>query len=258
MTEFLKEQANNSDPVEFLAIWAGHNQLKKQLEKQRTTVTEIQIDLKLNGKPYIVSDDTVKNVDIEHANQDKQQVIDQAKISIERKYTTSFRSMFFKQAQAQQKESRPLGNYDSKIPSVPINIEDGELPMFGSEEQLSELKKREAVMQVEKSLRELDEKISRPENSIVKESIEKSLYGKFAQFYQKHKHNALFIDKIFTQYFKGSKILDHKNRVFLFFNLPEEIIKKYRPHKIFPPGKSQPTVYSIKTMLEAFEKDKER
>ena len=90
--------------------------------------------------------------------------------------------MFFKQVQQNliKEPPRPLaggvlGNYESKIPSIPINIDDG-----GELDDLTEFKKREAVAQVEKSLRELDEKVSRPENSIVKESIEKSLYGKFA------------------------------------------------------------------------------
>jgi len=71
MNEFLKEQANQLRPVEFLSLWAGYNQMKSFIQKQRTTISDIQTDLKLNGRPITISDSSVKDVDIEHINPDK-------------------------------------------------------------------------------------------------------------------------------------------------------------------------------------------
>lgn len=53
MTEFLKRQAEETSPIDFLQLYSGHNQIKSNIYKQRTTVSDIQVDMKLNGKPMI-------------------------------------------------------------------------------------------------------------------------------------------------------------------------------------------------------------
>lgn len=41
MTEFLRLQAVETSPIDFLQLYAGHNQVKSQIYKQRTTVSDI-------------------------------------------------------------------------------------------------------------------------------------------------------------------------------------------------------------------------
>ena len=41
MTEFLRLQANENSPIDLLQLYAGHNQVKSQIYKQRTTVSDI-------------------------------------------------------------------------------------------------------------------------------------------------------------------------------------------------------------------------
>lgn len=96
MTEFLKRQAEETSPIDFLQLYAGHNQIKANMYKQRTTVSDIQVDMKLNGKPMIHVDQSVKSVDIQNMNIDKQHIMDKAKNSMEQQYmaqrSTGFRT----------------------------------------------------------------------------------------------------------------------------------------------------------------------
>ena len=84
MTEFLKRQAEETAPIEFMQLYAGHNQIKNNIYKQRTTVSDIQVDMKHNGKPMIHVDQSVKSVDIQNMNIDKQHIMDKAKNSMEK------------------------------------------------------------------------------------------------------------------------------------------------------------------------------
>lgn len=75
-------------------------------------------------------------------------------------------------------------------------------------------------------------------SSLVKDSIERSLFGKFSENYKKFqsKSGAGNDMKIWREYFADSDILtDATLRILLYFNLPyEEIIKKeVKPEKIF-------------------------
>lgn len=96
MSEFLKRQAEETNPLEFLQLFAGYKQMKDQIYKQRTTISDIQTDMKLNGKPMIITDQSVKQVDIQHVNSDKQNFMDQAKGTIESHHlsqrSTNFRT----------------------------------------------------------------------------------------------------------------------------------------------------------------------
>ncbi len=76
MSEFLKRQAEETSPLEFLQLFAGYKQMKDQIYKQRTTVSTIQTDMKINGKPMIITDQTVNQVDIQNVNSDKQNFMD--------------------------------------------------------------------------------------------------------------------------------------------------------------------------------------
>jgi hypothetical protein len=44
----------------------------------------MQIEMKLNGKPIIISDQSIKQVDLQNINTDKQSIMDKAKNSIEK------------------------------------------------------------------------------------------------------------------------------------------------------------------------------
>lgn len=71
MSEFLKRQAEETSPIDFLQLYAGHNEIKGNLYKQRTTVSDIGVELKVNGKPIIHVDQSVKSVDLQNMNVDK-------------------------------------------------------------------------------------------------------------------------------------------------------------------------------------------
>lgn len=49
-------------------------------------MSDIQVDMKLNGKPMIHVDQSVKSVDIQNMNVDKQHIMDKAKNSMEKQY----------------------------------------------------------------------------------------------------------------------------------------------------------------------------
>ena len=56
--EYIQKQAIEIEPIDFLELWAGNNQHKTKLIKKRPTVSDVQIDLKLDGKPIIISDNS--------------------------------------------------------------------------------------------------------------------------------------------------------------------------------------------------------
>ena len=97
MTQFLNLQARQTSPIEFLQQYAAHNQLKSQLQKQRTTVSDIQVDMKISGKPIIHVDNSIKSVDIQNAvNTDKYSLVDKAKNSLEKQMMAAQRSTGFR------------------------------------------------------------------------------------------------------------------------------------------------------------------
>lgn len=51
---FIKEQASSMLPINFLKIWTGFKNYKQKLQEQKTTITEMQVTLKLDGKPVIL------------------------------------------------------------------------------------------------------------------------------------------------------------------------------------------------------------
>jgi hypothetical protein len=86
MTEFLRKQAEETSPLDFLQLYAGHNQVKSLIYSQRTTVSDIQVDMKLNGKPMIHVDQSIKSVDIQHSNIDKQNIMDKTKNQMDKQF----------------------------------------------------------------------------------------------------------------------------------------------------------------------------
>jgi hypothetical protein len=71
--------------------------LKSQIQKQRTTVSDIQVDMKISGKPIIHVDNSIKSVDIQNAvNTDKYSLVDKAKNSLEKQMMTAQRSTGFR------------------------------------------------------------------------------------------------------------------------------------------------------------------
>ena len=56
--EYIQKQAIEIEPIDLLELWAGNSQHKTKLIKKRPTVSDVQIDLKLDGKPIIISDNS--------------------------------------------------------------------------------------------------------------------------------------------------------------------------------------------------------
>ena len=102
-------------------------------------------------------------------------------------------------------------------------------------------------------------------SSLVKDSIERSLFGKFSEnykTYQQRNRNATNDMKIWREYFADSDILqDATLRILLYFNLPPEIVmSEVKPEKIFSQDLTQPTQNKeddfIREMLNNFENRK--
>eukprot|EP00347_Sterkiella_histriomuscorum_P006480 403352607 len=272
MTEFLKRQAEETTPLEFLQLFAGHKQLKDQIYKQRTTVSDIQIDMKLNGKPIIISDSSFKSVDIQHVNIDNKNNLDKAKSSIEQLHlfqrSTNFRTQLFGKARniPGQKDTglfnsqNGLQEVQNKIPTK-MKAFESEMEIQGALRQgitdNRQRQKADVTNKIEKALRAIEERLEVPDYNIVDESVKRSIFGIFTRNFKQFKETqAGDLDVILRKYFKNSNILDDVSRVILYFNLPYNPIIKERiePVKIFPPQtKSNQDSHSIQAMIEAFE-----
>lgn len=133
MTEFLRLQAVETSPIDFLQLYAGHNQVKSQIYKQRTTVSDIQVDLKLQGKLSIHVDQTVKSVDIQHMTVDKQSVLNKVQTSIAQQFSaqrsTGFRTQLLNKGIPALKDNQVFNTASQfqeaqgKIPSYPRALE---------------------------------------------------------------------------------------------------------------------------------------
>lgn len=90
-------------------------------------------------------------------------------------------------------------------------------------------------------MRAIEEKLEVPDNNIVEESVQRSMFGIFARNFKLYKETTGGdMDVIFRKFFKGSNILDEISRIILYFNLPyNPIIKeKIEPVRIMV-GNSQ-------------------
>ena len=75
-------------------------------------------------------------------------------------------------------------------------------------------------------------------SSLVKDSIERSLFGKFSENYKIYQSKNRLVSndmKIWREYFAESDILtDPTLRILLYFNLPSEIVmNQVKPTKLF-------------------------
>mmetsp|Transcript_3369 Transcript_3369/g.2328 ORF Transcript_3369/g.2328 Transcript_3369/m.2328 type:complete len:86 (-) Transcript_3369:588-845(-) len=74
---------------------------------------------------------------------------------------------------------------------------------------------------IEKAVRAIEERLEIPDNNIVEESVQKSMFGIFSKNFKMFKETQpQNIDVIFKKYFKNSNILDDISRIILYFNLP--------------------------------------
>ena len=64
--EYAKNQTSCMKPVSLLKIWTSYKNYRKKLQEQRITISDIQTNLKLDGRPFITSDQTHRNVDLEN------------------------------------------------------------------------------------------------------------------------------------------------------------------------------------------------
>lgn len=265
--EYVKEQARSMQPVNFLKIWTSYKNYKKKLQEQKTTITELQVQLKLDGKPVISSDSGHRNIDIEDSSNEKRNVIDIAKRSVENHFvqkTTSFRSQLINRAaKSGLKEFHPFAAnpyvQSSLVPMAPSKMPssygDPNKELRMGEGLMDKTDERNKVKKkIENLLYGFEKKLEGFQvDSIATEAVQRSLYGVFAKNYHTFKNNVVpsVLEDTFKKVFKGSAILNDVNRIILYFNLP---LYNYGdiaiPKKIFPVSED----YSIKAMLEAFEK----
>ena len=209
----------------------------------------------------------MRNVDIENSNNEKKTLTDYAKKSIAyqgAQKSTSFRSKLIDRAsKTPLKEYNPFNaasNYgmSSLVPANPKNMPDSygdPTKVFKAGMQMEETEERSKIkMKIEDLLNGFEKKLEGFHvDSIATEAVQRSLYGVFAQNYYKFKENVIpsVMEDTFRKVFKGSAILNDINRIILYFNLPFQNYGDIAiPKKIFPVSED----YSIKAMLEAFEK----
>ena len=65
MSEYLKMQAQNTDPLEFLKLFQGHELLKLHVCKQQTLLSDIETDIGVDHQLKIKSDKTIKSLSLE-------------------------------------------------------------------------------------------------------------------------------------------------------------------------------------------------
>lgn len=134
---FIRTQAESLKPINFLKAWYNYKKYKKRLQEQRTTITDIQVQLKLDGKPIITSDSGHRNIDIDNTNFEKKNIIDITRKSIVNqvsKKSTSFRSQLINRAaKTGLKEYNPFVNNtyvkSSLVPAAP-----SKMPSYGGRE----------------------------------------------------------------------------------------------------------------------------
>jgi len=264
---FVKLQSDCMKPVNFLKIWSSFKKYKKKLQEQKTTITDIQVQLKLDGKPIITSDSGHRNIDIDNTATDKKNVIDFTRKSISHQVaqkSTSFRSQLINRAtKTGLKEYNPFvsNNYgkSSLVPAAPSKMPssygDPNKEFKSSDREDRVVDKSKIKRKIEDLLTGFDKSLEGAQlDSIATEAVKRSLYGVFAQNYKsfKSKVSSSKIDQIFKSVFKESNILTDVFRIILYLNLPviENSNDLIIPKKIFPVSND----YSIKAMLEAFEK----
>jgi hypothetical protein len=78
----LENNSEKQSAINFLRISQGHEAYKIDILQRKANVSEIQINLSLNGKVNVNSDQSIKNLDIGQLNPEKQNVIDKTKQQI--------------------------------------------------------------------------------------------------------------------------------------------------------------------------------
>uniref|UniRef100_A0A7S3KB61 Uncharacterized protein n=1 Tax=Euplotes crassus TaxID=5936 RepID=A0A7S3KB61_EUPCR len=192
-----KEQSNQMPPVSFLKIFSSYQNYKKKLQEQKTTITEMQVQLKLDGKPIITTDSSHRNIDIEDSNREKKNVMDFSKNSIVNQITqksTKFRSQLINKATKEElKGFNPFSSSINNAKSSLVPTNPSQMPSsykdpnkeFRSGEMLEKPDQRSKIKKkIEDLLTGFEKKLEGFQvNSIATEAVQRSLYGIFAQNY---------------------------------------------------------------------------
>ena len=189
--------------------------------------------MKISGKPIIHVDNSIKSVDIQNAvNTDKYSLVDKAKNSLEKQMMTAQRSTGFRTQLLNKGLAMPVvGQRDGpqvmnaasalqeaqgKIPSYSRALESEREqqiqlgPQGAMGDQSRQKGKQDVSVKIEKLLRAIEDKLdATPENNIVEESVQRSMFGIFARnFKQFQDQQTGDLDKILRNFFRNSIILD--------------------------------------------------
>lgn len=58
--EFMMKQAHESDPIHFLQIWDSYQEHLKSLSRETIKLSEVSLDLKLEGRPEVLAANQTK------------------------------------------------------------------------------------------------------------------------------------------------------------------------------------------------------
>ena len=114
MSDYLHAQMDGTDPIEFLRISQGHDLLKLQVCKQQTLLSEIEIEISVNQQLQIKSDKTIRALNLEDTQNEKQVTINKVQNTMQdKKASSGHRSRLFGQKEL---NISGIGGFNSKIP----------------------------------------------------------------------------------------------------------------------------------------------
>ncbi|CDW76335.1 b-box zinc finger family protein [Stylonychia lemnae] len=266
LEDFMVKQAHECDPIQFLQIWDAYQYNMKQIARQKIELTEVPIDLKLEGRPIIISTsggitkEQFQEYKTQQSNDLKSSLLSKVKLSITKHLT-----------QSPQIDIKRDFN-DSKINFNERSMISQRKQQSYNENTQQLLSKKEKRKVLRDKIDHLHSKLSdqflqqrsqkgdsitisekNADNSI----IQKSIFGVFHKFYPQMINQDLD-SRFLSRVFRGSNILSDINKSLLYFNLPYDPILKdrHQPQQLFPPLNSDEKLPQIYQVIDFFERKK--
>ena len=265
MKEFLKAQANQSSPLEFLKLYAGHALIKDQILKQWPKVSmDLQEDkeyMKISGRTVVQAAEVTNQVrDTQNLKQKMQPALEKAKGQFELKQqallqnqkSTKFITKLFKRGQDEFGGGfrQNTSNNENFSKNTGVARQTMDFARGSRDDPLqdeSNKPQKEVGTLIERLFNSIEKKLKISEyGGQVDEALRCSVFGEFSKnFKQYQTHMKQYTDNKhhFSEFFRESAILGEEllMRALLFFNLPYETIvrEQLQPERVFHYSSSQ-------------------
>ena len=255
---FYQQQMALLSGIEFINLWINHKMHKKTLFRTPTIVTDVQPEIRLEGRLQIVSDSHYKNLSIDPVSVERPRSVLAVEQREER--ANEFRTGLFSKLQASKYEGRQAPNLFANAAAntggnVPTPMRLGMQDVARPKDRLSESMMkvaRKVTSDVEKMVTIIDDQMKDAsyKGSVSVESFKRSVFGRFSDTYKRLK---TLIDPdqlsvVLSTAFKNSSIVTPPEGIVLYFNLPLSETWLPKPRKIFP-NSDKPESFTIKWIL---------